>query len=114
MKRIIFLVLAAFIFIGCASVDKDKVQRDVKSINKADGVDQQEAIIIAQDYLIQHGAEKYWRAGDPKVRNYGDFWSVEFGPKYFFAVDYEKGRPIEILVLKSTGDIPPEEDLKFR
>lgn len=116
MRKTILLIAALFILSGCASKDisRDQVEKKLLDINRSDGISRDEATIIAQNFVIEQGGEKYWLLKGPKVINYGDFWLVRFGPKYFFAIEYDKGKPLEILVLKSDGTIPQEDKFKIQ
>lgn len=119
MKRIFVLLVAIFFLAGCASAKaKSDLRSEVRSkllgVDKSDRISKDEAVILAQDFMIQNDADEYWQLKNPQVVNSGDFWSVIFAPRNRFSSHRYRCQPLELMVLKSDGTIPNQETLKIQ
>lgn len=87
--KLIFLLLLIILFVntkaGVAMGEKldykSQIKEKYKNINLSDGVDQEEAIIIAQNYLIDEGLNNILVISKPDVENYDakeGYWLVSF------------------------------------
>jgi len=83
MKTII--ILACFIVIGCAStfpeVNKQEINNQMKLVSVSDGVDRDEAVIIAKNHMVNNGYDYDWNVVNPKaIEDVGDKWAITFSP----------------------------------
>ena len=122
MKKIAILLLAIFVLAGCTMFDKakrdekmrSKIRRNLLGVDNSDGIDNEEAIILAQNFIIDYGADSYLSLKKAYARNQGDFWGVIFPPKNPYSFDAQESKSEEILVIKTSGDIPPQSALKLK
>ena len=108
--KMFFCALTAMGFLGCAStMSYEQIVQTAKSTNAADGIDQQEAKVLAQHYLIQNGLDaqhSVYRVG--QVIREGDKWAVQFnsgvsrGASQMRQFDFVQ--PITVKVDAKTGD----------
>ena len=83
--------------------------------NVSDGVDKDEAVVLAQNFLIENGLDSQhdvYRVG--KVVRQGDFWRVQFESGIARGVSqyrrFEFVEPIEIWVSAATGKVGIPQD----
>lgn len=116
MPRALKCLLVLVIFLsGCVTTMKQsQVQDKLMGVDKSDGVGREEAILIAQDFLFKNSAQDNWQVDKPRVRNSGDFWSVNFASKHRYSLDFVKSSPLTILVMKANGKIPENESDKIQ
>ncbi len=71
---------------GCKSipaVDAPAIRAGLGQVNRADGINGEEAMILAQNYMLDHGYDFDWAVnsarlrGEDKVQN---IWTVDFQP----------------------------------
>ncbi len=118
MKK--FLVLLMLVSaVGCTSLDA--IQKNYKTlVSVQDGVDEQEAKIMAQNTIIKTMEKDYYRITAPDIKTtesalkYSDFWFVVFGHNWLspistdpLAKTYSELREAECLVVinKKSGEI---------
>lgn len=93
--------------------DREMTRSELLRVNYSDGINKQEAIAVAGNFLIQNQADKFWKLKSPVVKNAGDFWSVMFSARNPLSFEEKKREALEILVLKSDGTIPDQETSKL-
>ena len=63
MKKAILLATCCFLM-ACAStlpeINKDDIARQMKTVNTTDGVNREEAVIIAKEYMVKNGYDYDW------------------------------------------------------
>ena len=80
MRKFILLLLM-MPMLGCAGsiMSYEQIMQSAQQTNTSDGVDRQEAIVLAQDYLIEKGLDaqhSVYRVGE--VTKEGNTWFVQF------------------------------------
>lgn len=112
MKKFIVVVnlVVLFIFLrpynGGAMAERPIKDNFQEKIDLSDGVNKEEAIILAKNYLIQKGLEKNVIISKPKVREsrlFKECWAVYFPP----SPKMRAGGPFDFVVdvNKNTGEI---------
>ncbi len=119
MKKMHWLISIIFLTAGCASTDAVFKNYD-QMVNMADGVDVQEAKIIAQKKILNTPQQRDYRITAPDVKKtpealeYPDYWFVVFGHNWFspmsvdpMAKTYKQLRETQFVVViaKNNGDI---------
>ena len=85
MKKIPAVVAASLVLMGC-SLMMSQVSKNNQAINVADGINQEEALLIAQNTLLSSGYKSYDGIIPAKLREdeaalkYPDFWFVDYSP----------------------------------
>ena len=85
MKITIIIIAACFIVMGCAAtfpeVNKQEINEQMKLVNVSDGVNREEAVIMAKNYMVNKGYDFDWNVSNPKaVEDAGDHWAITFSP----------------------------------
>ena len=101
------LFLVSYLFIHNRSfspcVFSEDVLREYKNVNKADGVNEKEAGLIAQYEFIQRGVKNYFLKILNKIKSKDkDTWLVTFQS---YADGAESGQALDVCVDKRTGEI---------
>jgi len=84
--RVIFVIIFALFLTSCATlpqVDVVGIRQGMEYINWNNGIDQEEAIVIAQNYMIDNGFDYDWDVSKAKnISGSGDkkSWSITFSP----------------------------------
>ncbi len=58
------------------------LKNKLDSVDSLNGVNKEEAILIAQNYLIEEGLDKGYVIRKPSVKDYGAEWEVVFNATY--------------------------------
>lgn len=88
MKNYTILLISIFLF-GCTTVDQ--INKNVSQVNPKDGVDEKEAVFIAQDYCLKTDeCRGKVRISTPEIRYDGSNgeWDVTFASKDLDALDF--------------------------
>jgi len=126
MRKIILIMSVSLMFLGCKSVST--INREFENINYSDGINRQEAILIAQKHILDSGKKsldissatiensKTWhRLYKELAAQYvaDNFWIVRFGAK-IGTNDWQNGLLLAyryyVVVDKKTGNIVKEEE----
>ena len=115
MKKFLLILLAAFIFLGChrdIALKRPNVQpadpQFLKSyftqIKKYDGIDQREALLLAQSQLKFEGRDKEYHIDHPQFISHDEeHWLVEFPPVDKTFAEARRSSPILFIIDKKTG-----------
>ena len=88
MNKIFWVLGIVFLTVGCSSMDAVYNNYD-RLVNVKDGVDAQEAKLIAQRMIINAMEKRDYRITAPDIKTgpealqYPDFWFVVFGHNWF-------------------------------
>ena len=118
-KNIFWLsVFSIFIVCGCAtttssgprSSNKDIMDAYLSKIQKYDGINQDEAILLAQSQLIFHGTEKKYYLDKPEVVwENAKHWGIKFYPINKTLAEASIHAPLVIDVDKKDGSVKWEQ-----
>jgi len=106
------LLSLVFIFlVGCTTMmSYEEIVQSAKTTNVSDGVDRHEAIVLAQNYLIENGLDArhdIYRVG--LVMDEGDHWSVQFNSGVSRGASQTRrfgfAEPISVKVDSTTGKV---------
>lgn len=115
----VLLAMMVCVGVGCASSEAI-YNNFAKMVNTSDGIDQQEAKIIAQNEIIKMYEKRDYRVTAPDIKTthaaskYPDYWFIIFGHNWFspmstdpMAKTYTQLREAQYLVVinKANGDI---------
>lgn len=84
----IFILFFVLVFItSCASINAKEsyFEEKMQNINKSDGFNEEEAIVISKNYLIEQKLDKNYVIAKPKVEESGlhdKYWKVTFPATY--------------------------------
>lgn len=114
----LLIVMILFTAASCASVPKDAagIRERLNAINTGDGVDKNEALVIAQNFMLDNGFDYDWDVTKPrndKESDNGAFWSIAFDPledgwgsgrRKISEVTFEQMMTFFVKVNKNTGE----------
>ena len=104
MKGIVVLCLIHLLS-GCATTNSIKV--NYEKINYSDGINKEEAVLIAKNHLLSTKYKYDYQIISPLVlnnkstRQYPDFWCIRFHPKKLHLMPYY----YLVMINKKTGEI---------
>ncbi|MDD5194848.1 MAG: hypothetical protein PHQ96_04120 [Candidatus Omnitrophica bacterium] len=105
-KQIVIILLCVVFVASCSSsqcIFPEDVLREYKYVNKADGVTEKEAALIAQYEFIQRDVKNYFLKILNKIKSKdNDTWLVTFQA---YADGAESGQALDVCVNKRTGEI---------
>ncbi|MDH4163634.1 MAG: hypothetical protein OEW15_13235 [Nitrospirota bacterium] len=83
--RTVIISLACLSAIGCATtlpvVNKEEINKQMTLVNVSDGVNRDEALILARNYMVNTGYDYDWNVNKPKtIEDAGDYWAITFPP----------------------------------
>ena len=113
MSSSAIFIVCTLIISGCTYTDQ--VRREYKKIDLTNGVNEFEAVTIAENELITKGQEYYIQLGallrqDEHAQKYPDYWFVGFSPKTYYKDEF----PGYLVVInKKTGEIVHSRDYYF-
>jgi len=106
IKLAVVTIFSALFLASCSNsqcVFPEDVLREYKYVNKADGVTEKEAGLIAQYEFIQRGVKNYFLKILNKIKSKDkDTWFVTFQS---YADRAESGQALDVCVDKRTGEI---------
>lgn len=118
-RRFLFAALLVVTMASCSSlpkVDTDSVRQRLSTVNKANGIDGEEAMIIAQNFMLDNGFDYDWDVTNPHNDGETDdarSWSIAFPPiedgwgsgrRKSSEVTFEQMMPFFVKVDKTTGE----------
>ncbi len=86
MKNLAFASIIFLFFNGCVTtitkLDVADLRTQLNTVNITDGVNSDEAKILAMNYMLDNGNDEYWIIAKPKVTEDGnkEVWTVSFPP----------------------------------
>ena len=104
MKKLLIIILAVITTAGCFTFSQ--IEKNKKQIDLTNGVNEIEAILIAQDKLLESEYKSYDKIIPAKIRNdeaalkHPDYWFVDYTPAV--PSNYPS---LLIVINKMTGDI---------
>ena len=119
MNNVLLCFLIAVGFVGCSSTEAIN-SNYTKMVNQADGVDEQEAKIIAQKQIIEVQEKRHYRVSLPDLKTtpealeYPNYWFVVFGHNWLSPIStdptaktYTELRETQYLVVidKKTAEV---------
>ncbi len=84
MKNLIVIIFVLFTIIGCISFSK--ADRLRKLVDISDGINEQEALVVARVNLLESNFKSYDQVIPPKIRSdeaalkYPDYWFINYSP----------------------------------
>jgi hypothetical protein len=110
------LFLAVLASSSCAAISHQTYKEKLSQVDRSDGIDKEEAVVIAQNKMIETSNDKDHRISKPIVKESKfegtDCWFVRFNLKFEFGHIMERmlGTPwIGYYIDKTTGDIKGED-----
>lgn len=100
LSRVWVLVL---LLTGCAT--PASIRRNFQQVNYNDGISRREAIIIAQDHLLQHELKGAYVYIDPTAFKEGAFWRVAFGCTFLTCLKTPQEATFVAHVDRQTGQV---------
>jgi hypothetical protein len=94
-----FLIIALLTFTGCATTES--LEKNYADINREDGVNRDEAALIAKKWLVESQYEGDFQVIAPVVTTFEQDWQVAF---LYKSVNYYE-KVLNVYVDKKTGDI---------
>ena len=113
MPSVTVAIFCLILVSGCSSTEK--IRREYKKIDVTNGINEFEAVTIAQNELITKGQEYYLQLGanlrqDEHAQKYPDYWFVGFSPKTYYKDEF----PGYLIVInKQSGEIIHSRDYYF-
>ena len=106
MLRIIFVILLFSFLTGCATAaDTVAIRGETEKMDLSGGASKSEAIIIAQNEMVEKNFDKKWNISKPKIHfETEDEWGIRFYPKNSFS----KTAPLLnflVVIKKKNGEI---------
>ena len=107
------VVLLSLATQGCAThsslgflTKKEIMQAYLKDINKSDGINQKEAVLLAQSQLIFHGYENKYLIHEPHM-GFDDknFWVIKFYPANKTLVEVLESPIVLVTIAKDNGKV---------
>ena len=104
MKKILMIGLISLIAVGCMTFSQ--IEKNKKQIVASDGINEIEALLIAQNTLLESDFKSYDQVIPGKIRQdeaalqYPDYWFVDYTPAV--TSNYPS---LLIVIKKLTGDV---------
>ena len=118
-SRWLFLSSVIAFLTGCAglssrsdrSLDRGKLMDAYLSqVAKYDGINREEAIVLAQSQVIFRGREREFVLEEPQVTSSPELWTVTFIPVNRTLVDILSRPEIKIHIRKANGEVIWQEE----
>jgi hypothetical protein len=115
-KFLIPVIIAIILLSGCSykTVNYEEVRRQLLGINSFDGINKEEAVILARKYFLDKGYGDRWSIMSPYAYYYAPSkeWFVEFGSKYYFFSEGRYRYTLRVIVT-SDGKIRSEAFCRY-
>ena len=114
VSLLLWLAFPALLLPGCTTVSpqaakvskKDLAKNYLQGVNKFDGINQEEALVLAQNELLFHGYESSFDINHPQIFPRGDTnWEIRFLPFNKTMTEVLNNRTLAVLINKKDGQI---------